>query len=653
MTDQNSQFFAILTAVGEAKQANAAALGTSWTFAQMAVGDANGTDPIPSRTQTKLINERRRAPLNQVKVDPANASVIIAEQIIPENIGGWWVRELALYDADGDMVAVANCAPTFKPLLAQGSGRTQVIRINLIVSSTANIELKIDPSVVLATREYVDTMVVEVLSKLDFKHSVLVATTANIVLSGIQTVDGVLLTADARILVKDQAQAKDNGIYVVPAAGAWKRAQDADASVEVTPGLFVTVEKGTANGDSVWQLVTDAPIVLGTTALTFDVVAGRTGIVAGTYRSLTVDKLGRVIAGTNPTTLAGNGITDGLRVGVVSSQRPILAGNLAAKDDNNADGPGGAISIREVSEVGDTQSAIEYAPGIHFHWFNRFARYLKMSAAGDLVWGAWKIWHAGNFDPAAKANLSSPTFTDIPKAPTAAAGTNTTQISTTAFVWSAVNTYATTVTASLNLKADLATSLRVGSTSRQRPVLSSPIAAGADNGADGAGGAVEIREAQEVGNTQTDMKYAPALLFNWSSKFARYLKMSPVGDLIWGDKKVFTEGNIMDVLATVALQPNGRVLIPTKDGTPLYLQWYEGPISGAETVAYPAISHPVPFPNQCLFAGVFTRSTTNNIQSDQMFQMVTWDRLGVKVFPQWFGTGTQSLVKPLIFTIGN
>jgi len=310
MTDQNSQFFAILTAVGEAKQANAAALGTSWTFAQMAVGDANGTDPIPSRTQTKLINERRRAPLNQVKVDPANASVIIAEQIIPESVGGWWVRELALYDADGDMVAVANCAPTFKPLLAQGSGRTQVIRINLIVSSTANIELKIDPSVVLATREYVDTVVVEALSKLDYKHSVLAATTANIVLSGIQTIDGELLPAGARVLVKDQAQAKDNGIYVVPAAGAWKRAQDADTSVEVTPGLFVSVEKGTVNGDSVWQLVTDAPIVLGTTALAFEMVAGRTGVSAGAYTKVTVDKYGRVIAGTTPTTLAGHGITD-------------------------------------------------------------------------------------------------------------------------------------------------------------------------------------------------------------------------------------------------------------------------------------------------------------------------------------------------------
>ena len=163
MTDQNTQFFAILTAIGEAKLANATALGTSLTLSQMGVGDANGTDPIPSRTQTKLINERRRAPLNQVKVDPANASVIIAEQIIPEIAGGWWVRELALYDAEGDMVAVANCAPTYKSLLAQGSGRTQVIRINLVVSSTANVELKIDPSVVLATRDYVDLSIAAVL----------------------------------------------------------------------------------------------------------------------------------------------------------------------------------------------------------------------------------------------------------------------------------------------------------------------------------------------------------------------------------------------------------------------------------------------------------------------------------------------------------
>ncbi|WP_177431272.1 MULTISPECIES: phage tail protein [unclassified Pseudomonas] len=310
MIDSNSQFFAMLTAVGEAKQANATALGTPWTFKEMAVGDANGTDPIPNRTQTKLINEWRRAAVNQVRTDPANPNIIITEQVIPPDVGGRWIREIGLFDADGDLVAVANCAPSFKPLLAQGTGKTQVIRMNFIVANTAQIVLKIDPAVVLATREYVDNAVIEALAKLDFKHSALVATTANIALSGIQTIDGVLLPADARVLVKNQAQAKDNGLYVVSSTGVWTRAQDADTSLEVTPGLFVSIEKGTVNGDSVWQLVTDGPIVLGTTPLAFEMAIGRTGISGGSYANVTVDKYGRVIAGTNPSTLAGHGITD-------------------------------------------------------------------------------------------------------------------------------------------------------------------------------------------------------------------------------------------------------------------------------------------------------------------------------------------------------
>lgn len=163
MIDQNSQFMAILTAVGEAKQANADALGIPWTFSQMGVGDANGADPIPDRLQTQLIHEQRRAPLNQVKIDPKNSNVIIAEQVIPENEGGWWIREIGLYDEDSDLVAVANCAPSFKPLLAQGSGKTQVVRMNFIVTSADNVVLKIDPSVVLATRQYVDERIIEVL----------------------------------------------------------------------------------------------------------------------------------------------------------------------------------------------------------------------------------------------------------------------------------------------------------------------------------------------------------------------------------------------------------------------------------------------------------------------------------------------------------
>ncbi|QXZ13069.1 phage tail protein [Pseudomonas sp. AO-1] len=268
MIDANSKFFAILTDVGAAKLANANVLGVPWNITEMGLGDANETDPQPNAKQTKLINEWRRRPLNQLRIDPVNPAVIIAEQVIPADEGGRWIREVGLYDADGDLVAVANCAPSFKPVLSQGSGRTQVVRMNLIVSSTAQISLKIDPSVVLATREYVDSRILEELSKLDIKQSVRAATTANIALVGLQVVDGVSLNAGDRVLVKNQAAAKDNGPYVV-AVGAWARAKDADNNAKVTPNLTVAVEVGATQADTIWQLVTDGPIVVGTTALTF------------------------------------------------------------------------------------------------------------------------------------------------------------------------------------------------------------------------------------------------------------------------------------------------------------------------------------------------------------------------------------------------
>ncbi|HBD2338474.1 TPA: phage tail protein [Escherichia coli] len=157
-----AKYFAILTNQGAARLANAAALGTKLNLTQMAVGDANGTLPTPDPAQTKLVNQKRIAPLNLLTVDPANTSQIIAEQIIPENEGGFWIREIGLYDADGILIAVANCPETYKPQLQEGSGRTQTIRMILIVSSTSAITLKIDPSVVLATRQYVDDKIIEV-----------------------------------------------------------------------------------------------------------------------------------------------------------------------------------------------------------------------------------------------------------------------------------------------------------------------------------------------------------------------------------------------------------------------------------------------------------------------------------------------------------
>ena len=160
-------YFAILTAIGEAKLAYATALGTTVQLTQMGVGDGNGSTPLPNRNQTALLRENRRAPLNRLFVDPANASQIIAEQVIPEEIGGWWIREIGLYDTDGNLCAVANCPDTYKPVLADGSGRTQVIRMVLIVSNTAAVQLKIDPAIVLATRGYVDDEFSKHLTALD------------------------------------------------------------------------------------------------------------------------------------------------------------------------------------------------------------------------------------------------------------------------------------------------------------------------------------------------------------------------------------------------------------------------------------------------------------------------------------------------------
>lgn len=261
-------YYALLTTIGAGKLANAAALGTTLKITQLAVGDGGGNVPTPDASRTALVNEVRRAPLNQLSIDPANSAQIVAEQVIPENVGGWWIRELGLYDETGALIAYANCAPSYKPQLAEGSGRTQTVRLVLIVSNTASVELKIDPSVVLATREYVDNSIVTAMNRLDYKQSVRAATTASITLSGLQTVDGVVLAAGDRVLVKNQGNAADNGLYIV-ATSAWKRTTDADENTEVTPGLTVTVESGIAQADSVWQLVSDTAIVLGTTALAF------------------------------------------------------------------------------------------------------------------------------------------------------------------------------------------------------------------------------------------------------------------------------------------------------------------------------------------------------------------------------------------------
>ncbi|HEM8174879.1 phage tail protein [Providencia rettgeri] len=161
------KYFALLTKLGENLLAQATALGTKLELTHMAVGDGGGSLPTPDTNQTKLIAEKRRAAINTLFIDDKNKNQIIAEQIIPEQDGGWWIREIGLFDKAGNLIAVANCPETYKPQLEEGSGRTQSIRMVLIVSHTESVTLKIDPSVVLATREYVNTEITVIDKKID------------------------------------------------------------------------------------------------------------------------------------------------------------------------------------------------------------------------------------------------------------------------------------------------------------------------------------------------------------------------------------------------------------------------------------------------------------------------------------------------------
>ncbi|MDU9391516.1 phage tail protein [Pseudomonas sp. zfem002] len=469
MTDQNSQFFAILTAVGEAKQANANALGVPWTFAQMGVGDANNTDPVPSRTQTRLINERRRAPLNQLTVDPKDSSIIIAEQVIPPDVGGWWIREIGLYDTAGDLVAVANCAPSYKPLLAQGTGKTQVVRLNLVVTSSANVQLKIDPAVVLATRDYVDNSILNVLPP---------------------------------------------------------------------------------------------------------------NKTAGTYTQVKVNERGIVQQGFNPTTLAGYGITDAMPKGTggLMTSPGFVRGKITDLDSTQF------ISVANLAL--DKPPAIPYGVGMHIKyptgqyaidlvgcitsdWYG--ARYVL----GDGTPGEWRaFWHDGNFNPALKANLASPVFTGIPRVPSVASGTSTDQVANTKFVMDAIAglvgsspaaldtlnelaaalgndpNFAATMTSALAGKAAKSTTLggygitdalRVGPPSNQRPALYSATMGG-DEGS-GVGGALEIREAQLVGTSNTSFAYAPRIMFHWGGITSGALGMNASGRPAWNGKNMLLSGD--------------------------------------------------------------------------------------------------------------
>ncbi|ENZ5516076.1 tail fiber protein, partial [Escherichia coli] len=135
--------------------------GRKVNITTMAVGDGGGKLPVPDAGQTGLIHEVWRHALNKISQDKRNSNYIIAELVIPPEVGGFWMRELGLYDDAGTLIAVANMAESYKPALAEGSGRSQTCRMVIIVSSVASVALTIDTTTVMATQDYVDDKIAE------------------------------------------------------------------------------------------------------------------------------------------------------------------------------------------------------------------------------------------------------------------------------------------------------------------------------------------------------------------------------------------------------------------------------------------------------------------------------------------------------------
>ncbi|EIP7610393.1 tail fiber protein [Escherichia coli] len=158
----STKFRTVITTAGAAKLAAATAPGgRKVNITTMAVGDGGGKLPVPDAGQTGLIHEVWRHALNKISQDKRNSNYIIAELVIPPEVGGFWMRELGLYDDAGTLIAVANMAESYKPALAEGSGRSQTCRMVIIVSSVASVALTIDTTTVMATQDYVDDKIAE------------------------------------------------------------------------------------------------------------------------------------------------------------------------------------------------------------------------------------------------------------------------------------------------------------------------------------------------------------------------------------------------------------------------------------------------------------------------------------------------------------
>ncbi len=150
------EYFTLLTQIGAQKIAAATAANTTVALAEIALGDGNGTVPMPDASKTALVNEVYRAPLNDLRVDENNANWLVAEGYVPSDEGNFWVREVGVFDSDGDLIIIGNYPETFKPITSNGVAKDLYMKVITEVSSADAVTLSVNPSVVMASQEFVN-----------------------------------------------------------------------------------------------------------------------------------------------------------------------------------------------------------------------------------------------------------------------------------------------------------------------------------------------------------------------------------------------------------------------------------------------------------------------------------------------------------------
>lgn len=269
-----ADFRGYVTAAGQNFEALAKQMGYPVQIGTVEIGDGVLPDSESPIARTNLVNKLKSFPAI-LEVDPQNPGEFIVSCNIPAddaiNGAGYFIREMGcrlIGQGAGVLYAYRRINSDFKPLHTEGEAKSFIYKLRFIPSNGELLAPVIDPSVVLASVQYCDNKVANELAKLDNKQSVRAATTGPIALSGAQTIDDVVLAVGNRVLVKDQADAKQNGIYLV-AAQSWARTTDADTGAKLNAGARVYVEEGTVNGTKAWYLATAGAITIGVTLLQF------------------------------------------------------------------------------------------------------------------------------------------------------------------------------------------------------------------------------------------------------------------------------------------------------------------------------------------------------------------------------------------------